>query len=102
MYSFKLMVHQISFTDFVDTTGSDSLELLDNERISQLTSLEVDRIWKSTRMKSRYILRTGKTANDIAEEAVQRFFKKTGIDQKDIGGLALGHTHYEGDDSYEI
>lgn len=83
-----------SFTEFVDLTGSDSLELLDNARIAKLTGLEEQRIWKSTRMKERYILRAGKEPVDIALEITDRFLDQTGIRSSDIGSLALVHTAY--------
>lgn len=95
-----LMKNTLSLTDFVDLTGSDSFELLDNERISSLTGLPVKRILSSTRMKQRYILKKEKTPFDIALEVAQKFLEKTNTSEKDYEALALSHTHYIGDDTH--
>ncbi len=92
----------IAFTDFVDLTGSQSLVPLDNARIAQLTGLGEDRIYKSTRIRTRHILREGKTPLDLAREVLEKFFEKTGITPRDCQALALTHTEYEGDAPYMI
>ncbi len=85
---------QTSLTDFIDLQGSDSLELLSNDRIAELTKLDADRVWKSTRVRQRFILRQGKEPLDLAHEVLDRFLEKTQLGERDIEALALVHTDY--------
>jgi 3-oxoacyl-[acyl-carrier-protein] synthase III len=91
-----------SFTKFVDLAGSNSLELVDNERISQLTGLTVQRIKQSTRINTRFILREGKEPVDLAYEVADRFLQQASLQAADIGGLALIHTHYDGSNASRL
>lgn len=92
----------VSFTDFVDLEGSDSLELLDNPRIAALTGLTERRVFSSTLTTQRYILKDGKQPLDLAHEVTDRFFERTGLTGRDIGALAVSHTQCEGTTGQDI
>ncbi len=87
-------MQNLSLTDFVDLKGSDSLELLTNDRIATLTALKADRVFKSTRVNERYILKRDKEPVDLAHEVLEKFLQKTGIASHDIAALTLVHTDY--------
>lgn len=93
---------QLSFTDFVDLTGSDSFELVDNARIAALTGLEEARLFKSTQMRQRPILRKEKENIDIAVEVTEKLFDRLGISGEDAEGLALCHTAFSEEDSQAL
>jgi len=86
----------LSFSDFVDLTGSPSFGLLDNHRIAELTGMKLNRIWKSTRTRSRYILRKGLEPFDIAKEVAEKLFKRIGISDPSTQcrGPAVLHTNF--------
>ncbi len=87
-------VDQLSFTDFVDLTGSDSFELVDNRKIAELTGLAEERLQKSTKMNQRPILREEKEPVDIGVEVGEKLFERIGISGSDVEGLGLCHTEF--------
>ncbi len=90
------MAVPLSFSTFVDATGSKHLEPLDNARVATLTGLQEKRIHQSTRIHLRYILKPGSHPNDLAHEVTGRFLRTSKIDPHRISALAVSHTHYEG------
>lgn len=92
----------LSFSTFVDSTGSQHTELLDNARIAALTGLMEKRIWQSTRLLSRFILKAGSRPTDLALEVTDKFLRESGIDSQAVGALALVHTQYEGDATQQM
>jgi len=87
-------MQNLSLTDFVDLSDSPSLELLNNDRVADLTGLPKKGVLKSTGLSKRYILKDGKNALDLANEVTDTFLQKTGIRANNIGGIALVHTSY--------
>jgi 3-oxoacyl-[acyl-carrier-protein] synthase III len=92
----------LSFSTFVESSGSKHLEPLDNKRISDLTGLDEDRIWRSTKTRSRYILKPQSKPVDLALEITEKFLRESRIHRNAIAALALVHTHYEGNARQEM
>jgi 3-oxoacyl-[acyl-carrier-protein] synthase III len=88
-------MHAVSLSDFVNTSGSDLLEPVDNERLFKLTGKPVRKIENSTHMNRRHVIKPGVTAFDLAREAMKRFQERTGLESGDFEGLSLVYTTYD-------
>lgn len=88
----------LSLTHFTNLEGKqhpDLLELLTNDRISELTGLTAKRVFQSTGMNTRYIMSKGNHPLDLARRVMQRFHAESGITAQQIGALAFSHTCYD-------
>jgi 3-oxoacyl-[acyl-carrier-protein] synthase III len=88
----------LSFSTFVDSTGSELLEELSNERIVQLVNdpkMDLRRVLKSTGIKSRFILKEKYEPVDLGTEVGQRLFQQLNITAAQCRGLGVLHTNYD-------
>ncbi len=98
----------LRFSGFAHLHGPEEpalLEPLSNERIADLVNptlppdrqMTAQRLQKSTGFSMRYILARGKTPHDLAYRVTDKFQQMTGVQNQDIGALALVHTDYSGE-----
>jgi len=93
----------LNLTAFVDLTGSPSFDVLDNDRVAALTGLKAERVWKSTRMTKRHILKEDKLPVDIALEVFDKLMAELKITPRQCRGIGVLHTDYdEGNTAFRI